>query len=588
MKKTVLCIILCLSLLLTAGQAATVRAQDAPETLSSPETSQEINQKPYEDLPHHMFSEEMPEDWHHHPHLESPIEREFIPPTEESLRLTQEQVQAFDCATVTDVPQTECEALVALYESTNGAGWTDNTNWLSTTTVGNWKGVTASDGHVTEISLKENNLTSSIPKELGQLSFLQNLDLSSNQLSGSIPPELGQLSAIKRLWLTSNQLNGSIPKELGQLSTLQYLSLWENQLNGGIPYELGQLVALEWLYLMDNQLSGNIPPELGQLSNLTSLFLFDNQLSGSIPPELGQLRALEWLYLNGNQLIGNIPKELGQLNGLKHLNLSVNQLSGSIPPELGQLRALERLRLWNNQLNNNIPQELGQLTNLVHLDISHNSLEGDVPASFTNLVNLCVDGQPEDRCSGIFKTDLGYNLLNVPQPNPPSDFLLEKDPDWDQTQGIKKVISGPVGGVLKSNDGNTTVIIPKDAVSGDVTFILKPTLKPNNIPAPYLPAGNSFELTAWDTNGPVTTFAVPLGFTLRYSDAQLGAIPEDSLKLHYYNETDAAWQDAITTCSEGSYTYNEEENWFSLPVCHLSNFSVVGKGLSIHFPLILK
>jgi hypothetical protein len=55
-------------------------------------------------------------------------ERVFVPPSEESLRLTQEQVQAFDCATVTDAPKSECEALVAVYESTNGAGWKDNTN----------------------------------------------------------------------------------------------------------------------------------------------------------------------------------------------------------------------------------------------------------------------------------------------------------------------------------------------------------------------------------------------------------------------------------------------------------------------------
>ena len=45
-------------------------------------------------------------------------------------------------------------ALVALYNATGGANWTNNTNWLSTTEpVGNWHGVTVSGGRVTVASL---------------------------------------------------------------------------------------------------------------------------------------------------------------------------------------------------------------------------------------------------------------------------------------------------------------------------------------------------------------------------------------------------------------------------------------------------
>ena len=95
------------------------------------------------------------------------------------------------------------------------------------------------------------------------------LSLYSNQLSGSIPPELGSLSAVEELYLNFNQLNGSIPPELGDLSSLEKLSLYSNQL------------------------SGSIPPKLGDLSNLTSLTLHANQLSGSVPAELGNLSALE-------------------------------------------------------------------------------------------------------------------------------------------------------------------------------------------------------------------------------------------------------------------------------------------------------
>jgi len=56
-------------------------------------------------------------------------------------------------ARVTDVPPSEALALVHFYNATDGDNWTDNTNWLTDTTVGNWYGITVADGHVTEIDL---------------------------------------------------------------------------------------------------------------------------------------------------------------------------------------------------------------------------------------------------------------------------------------------------------------------------------------------------------------------------------------------------------------------------------------------------
>ena len=52
------------------------------------------------------------------------------------------QLPSFSCDNVTDVPVAECEALLRLYNTTNGASWTNNTNWLSSTTVGDWNGIT--------------------------------------------------------------------------------------------------------------------------------------------------------------------------------------------------------------------------------------------------------------------------------------------------------------------------------------------------------------------------------------------------------------------------------------------------------------
>jgi len=36
---------------------------------------------------------------------------------------------ATDCNAVTEISKGECESLLELYNSTNGANWTDNTGW---------------------------------------------------------------------------------------------------------------------------------------------------------------------------------------------------------------------------------------------------------------------------------------------------------------------------------------------------------------------------------------------------------------------------------------------------------------------------
>ncbi len=40
----------------------------------------------------------------------------------------------FDCAAVTEIPQSECEALVAFYISTDGDNWINHSGWLQTNT----------------------------------------------------------------------------------------------------------------------------------------------------------------------------------------------------------------------------------------------------------------------------------------------------------------------------------------------------------------------------------------------------------------------------------------------------------------------
>ena len=213
-------------------------------------------------LEEHLREEGVPEEVLSHEYGSNPQERpEYVPPSEEVIAQTKAQVDSFSCTSVTDVPIIECEALVALYQSTNGAGWIHNDYWLITNTVDNWYGITVSSGHVHGISLTENNLNGSIPVALGNLSEMEVLWLFDNQLSGRIPPELGNLSNLCDLDLGINQLSGNIPPELGNLSNLLYLLLDSNKLSGRIPLTFTNLIVLDTFYFSSTYLCEPDVPE---------------------------------------------------------------------------------------------------------------------------------------------------------------------------------------------------------------------------------------------------------------------------------------------------------------------------------------
>ena len=284
------------------------------------------------------------------------------------------------------------DALVALYNATNGPGWANNENWLSEAPLDQWSGVfTACDGSLTHLVLIQNQLAGPIPSELGSLSNLTVLSLLDNELTGPIPSELANLANLESLDLSFNQLTGPIPPELGNLSKLQFLNLGDNQLTRPIPSELGNLSKLGALELGGNQLTGPIPSELANLANLKSLNLAANQLTGPIPSWLVDLTDIFAIVLADNMLTGPIPPELGNLSRLGVLDLSTNQLTGPIPSELGDLSKLRHLQLAGNQLTGPIPSELGNLSNLTRLHLFGNQLTGCVPARLKAVANTDID-----------------------------------------------------------------------------------------------------------------------------------------------------------------------------------------------------
>ena len=280
-------------------------------------------------------------------------------------------------------------ALIAFYNATDGPNWHEARDWLSSERIGFWHGVsTNSDGFVTELVLDDNNLSGTLPPELGDLTHLRRLVLDENELTGPIPPELGKLGRLTKLELSRNGLSGTIPVELAALPLLDSLQLWDNELSGPIPVELGSMRSLRRLSLAWNQLSGPVPAELGRLTTLTDMTLSRNQLTGTIPPELADLPAITSLSVSRNNLTGTIPPELGELATLEGLYLYDNELTGEIPASLGNLRQLEILWIHENGLSGPFPDILANLTALRQLRVADNRLSGALPPGLGHLQDI--------------------------------------------------------------------------------------------------------------------------------------------------------------------------------------------------------
>ncbi|XP_027368467.1 receptor-like protein 13 [Abrus precatorius] len=91
------------------------------------------------------------------------------------------------------------------------------------------------------------------------LELMSGLDLSCNELSGSIPPEIGFLGNINALNLSHNHLSGTIPQSFSNLVKVESLDLSFNNLSGAIPSNLTMLYFLAIFNVSYNNLSGSTP-----------------------------------------------------------------------------------------------------------------------------------------------------------------------------------------------------------------------------------------------------------------------------------------------------------------------------------------
>ncbi|KAH9717035.1 putative LRR receptor-like serine/threonine-protein kinase [Citrus sinensis] len=283
----------------------------------------------------------------------------------------------------------------------------------------NWTGVlcfntTMDDGylHLRELLLNGNELTGSLPEELGYLPKLDRIQIDQNYISGPLPKSFANLNKTKHFHMNNNSISGQIPPELSRLPSLVHMLLDNNNLTGYLPPELSELPKLLILSLRNCSLQGPMP-DLSRIPNLGYLDLSSNQLNGSIPP--GRLSLnITTMFIANNSLSGSIPSSIWQsrtLNAtetfiLDFQNNNLTNISGSfnIPPNV-------TVRLRGNPfcLNTNAEQFCG----------SHSDDDNEIDRSTNSTLDCRAQSCPTDyeysptspiRCFCAAPLLVGYRL----------------------------------------------------------------------------------------------------------------------------------------------------------------------------------
>jgi hypothetical protein len=133
------------------------------------------------------------------------------------------------------IPAGERQALIDLYDKTNGDNWSNKTGWKGAAgTECTWFGVTCNGAGdtVLAVNLASNNLTGPLPAlPLPSLALLR---LDSNHLTGPLP-DFPAGSQLETLLVRSNALVGEIPRSFLNLTRLAALSLDYNGLSANDP-----------------------------------------------------------------------------------------------------------------------------------------------------------------------------------------------------------------------------------------------------------------------------------------------------------------------------------------------------------------
>ncbi|KAI4325665.1 hypothetical protein MLD38_031045 [Melastoma candidum] len=254
---------------------------------------------------------------------------------------------------------------------------------------------------VYDLYLQNSDLSAKIPPEIGNLTYLRELELHKlPNMTGPIPTSLLRLPYLNFLRIDWTGLSGPIPDFLGQLKNLTYLNLSFNKLTGPIPSSLSQIPNLGTIDVGRNQLTGTIPASLVSLKGNNLYFkVSHNLLTGKVPESFQEI-DFGWIELSRNRLEGDLSMLFGKNKTTQIMFFDRNMFEFDFS-KLEIHSALTSLDLSHNKVYGQIPEALVGLE-LQYLNVSYNRLCGQIPVggrlqSFdytTYFHNRCLCGAP--------------------------------------------------------------------------------------------------------------------------------------------------------------------------------------------------
>jgi hypothetical protein len=351
------------------------------------------------------------------------------------------------------------QALVELYNATNGGSWNNNSGWLSGNPSNDWYGVEVnSNGRVVKLDLYKNNLEGTLPSSVGNLTELRFLSFKGNSTLGEIPASIANWTKAEILLFASDQLNtphnmpnennyndhmgknynvtrskytGKIPDVFDNMPNLRMLQLaWQDNMDEQLfPSTLYQHDKLEILELQGAMLKGTLSDRFN-LPELRRLGLGNSQLEGSIPSSLGNSTKVitfsmshndSWLNDNPNakKFTGELPASFSNFEEVRVFYLINQDLSGELPSDifLGWDN-LQQLSLDHNNFTGTIPPEFGD-KNMVTFRMAYNELSGELhPNLVSGMPNVIIFDVRGNNLSGsvhpeLWKTKTRLRSLNL-------------------------------------------------------------------------------------------------------------------------------------------------------------------------------
>ena len=200
-----------------------------------------------------------------------------------------------------------------------------------------------------DLRINTAKLKGDFPEFLYDMTQLTQLWLTGNNLTGSFSSKLGQLVNLTHLYVDQNaNLAGELPKEIGQLTKLQNINISQTKIGGTIPAELSNCKDLANFMAFKTQLATPIPDIWDNFSKIAVIQLYGNpNMEGDFPDVFAKVNISKnlslWLY--DCNFTGNIPESYGSASTyLNQFRLNGNKMTGVVP---AAVQAHAKWSTWN-------------------------------------------------------------------------------------------------------------------------------------------------------------------------------------------------------------------------------------------------